>query len=176
MHGVREQLLDAQARSLNLPIIKVNLPERCSNEIYQREMAKACAAMVADGITHMIFGDLYLEDIRDYRINMLEGTGLTPVFPIWGRDTATLAQEMLTSGLKARLTCIDSRVLEDRFAGRRYDQALLAELPKAVDPCGENGEFHTFCFAGPMYAGEIACQTGARHRAGNFLFTDLRPA
>jgi uncharacterized protein (TIGR00290 family) len=176
MHGVREQLLDAQANALGLPIIKVNLPERCSNEIYEREMAKACDQMLADGVSHLIFGDLFLEDIREYRIKMLGGTGLTPVFPIWGRDTATLARDMMASGLKAQLTCIDTKALDDEFSGRLFDQSLLDEMPSGIDPCGENGEFHTFCFAGPMYDREIAVETGGRHRAGDFLFTDLRPA
>jgi uncharacterized protein (TIGR00290 family) len=176
MHGVREQLLDAQSDVLGLPIIKVNLPERCSNEIYEREMAKACVQMLADGVSHLIFGDLFLQDIRDYRIKMLDGTGLSPVFPIWGMDTATLAQDMIASGVKAQLTCIDTKVLNDGFSGRLFDQALLDELPAKVDPCGENGEFHTFCFAGPMYDKEISVESGLRHRAGDFLFTDLRRA
>jgi uncharacterized protein (TIGR00290 family) len=176
MHGVRETLLDAQARMLALPCLKVPLPAECANDVYEREMGRACERLLADGVTHMIFGDLFLADIRAYRERMLADTGITPVFPLWGRDTAALAAEMVASGVRAHLSCIDTRQLDRGFAGRAFDESLLAELPTDVDPCGENGEFHTFCHAAPVFAREIPVRTGETHEADGFLFTDLVPA
>lgn len=176
MHGVRETLLDAQARMLALPCLKVPLPATCTNEVYERAMGRACEALVADGVTRMIFGDLFLADIRAYRENMLAGSGIAPVFPLWGRDTAALAREMVAAGVRAHLSCIDTRQLDRGFAGRTFDERFLAELPPEVDPCGENGEFHTFCSAAPVFAGAIPVRTGETHETDGFLFTDLVPA
>jgi uncharacterized protein (TIGR00290 family) len=176
MHGVRETLLDSQARMLGLPCVKVPLPADCPNEVYEREMESACERLLADGVTHMIFGDLFLEDVRAYRERTLADTGIAPVFPLWGRDTTALAAEMLSSGIRAHLSCIDTRRLDRSFAGRAYDKSLLADFPADIDPCGENGEFHTFCSAAPVFAGEIPVRTGETHEVDGFLFTDLVPA
>lgn len=173
MHAVREELLEAQAEAAGLPLAKVRIPYPCPNEAYEAAMAGACAAAVADGFTHVAFGDLFLEEVRDYRIQKLAGTGLTPLFPLWGRPTAQLAREMLAGGLRARLTCVDPRALEPAFAGRAFDTALLADLPPEVDPCGERGEFHTFCHAGPMFSGPIPILTGDTVTRDGFTFTDL---
>ncbi|MDR3683406.1 MAG: hypothetical protein P4L11_06735, partial [Geothrix sp.] len=141
MHGVRRALVEAQAEAAGLPLWNVPLPWPCSNEAYEARMAEACARAVAEGIGAVAFGDLFLEDVRDYRIQKLAGSGLTPLFPIWNPDTAALARDMVAAGLRATLVCVDPRVLEAPFAGRDFDAALLADLPPGVDPCGERGEF-----------------------------------
>lgn len=173
MHGVRRSLLQAQAAAAGVPLYEVPLPWPCSNESYEACMAEACRRAVADGFDEIAFGDLYLRDIRAYRERQLEGSGLKPVFPLWEIPTAPLAREMIAGGLRARLACVDTKALDASFAGREFDAALLADLPAGVDPCGENGEFHTFAYAGPMFDGAIECAAGEPHWYEQFLYTDL---
>ena len=175
MHGVRRALLEAQAAAAGLPLRPIFLPHPCPNEVYEARMRAAVDRAVADGFTHVAFGDLFLEDVRTYRERSLSGTGLTPMFPLWGRNTAALATEMIDAGIKATLTCVDPRVLDRRFAGRRFDAALLAELPPGVDPCGERGEFHTVVTAGPMFDREIAVTPGSVVERDGFVFADVLP-
>ena len=151
MHGVRRDVLEAQARAAHLPLRVVTIPDQCVNEVYEQRMSAAVAAAVADGFTHVAFGDLFLQDIRRYREERLAGTGLTPLFPLWEMPTPALAREMIAGGLRARIACVDTRVLDQRFVGRSFDDSLLDDLPATVDPCGENGEFHTCVYDGPMF-------------------------
>jgi uncharacterized protein (TIGR00290 family) len=176
MHGVREALLEAQAEAAGLPLWKVPLPWPCPNEAYEALMAAACARAVTEGVTAMAFGDLFLEDVRDYRIQKLADTGLRPLFPIWNPDTASLARDMVAAGLKATLACVDPKALEARFAGREFDADLLAELPPSVDPCGERGEFHTFAWDGPMFRRPVPVRRGEVVERDGFVFADLVPA
>ena len=173
MHGVRRELLLAQAAATGLPLWPVPLPSPCPNEIYEAKMAEACARAATEGFTHVAFGDLFLEDVRRYREDRLAGTGLTPIFPLWGRPTAELAAEMIRGGLEARLSCIDTRVLAPGFAGRAFDDALLRELPAGIDPCGERGEFHTCVTGGPMFAARLEVRTGEVVARDGFVFCDL---
>ena len=152
MHAVRTEVLEAQARALGLPLWKVPIPSPCPNEIYERAMGAAVARAVADGFTHVAFGDLFLEDVRRYREEKLAGTGLTPIFPLFGSDTAALARTMIAGGLRARITCLNPKHLDRSFAGREFDAQLLADLPEGVDRCAERGEFHTCAYAGPMFS------------------------
>jgi len=175
MHAVRVELLRAQAAAAGLPLFEVPLPWPCSNDEYERAMGAALAAARADGVEAVAFGDLFLEDIRRYREERMAATGLTPLFPLWGEPTDALARRMLAGGLRARLTCVDPRQLAPAFAGREYDAALLAELPPTVDPCGERGEFHTFAYAGPMFARPIAIRAGEIVERDGFTFADLLP-
>ncbi len=176
MHAVRERLLDLQAASAGLPCRKVRIPWPCVNERYEMEMARALAAARAEGVTRVVFGDLFLEDVRAYREAKLAGTGIEPAFPLWGRDTSRLAREMLDGGLRATITCVDPRALDPALAGRAFDAALLAELPPGVDPCGERGEFHTFAWSGPMFERAIPVQRGEIVKREGFVFADLLPA
>jgi len=173
MHAVREELLEEQARAAGVPLVKVPIPARCSNQVYEAAMAAAVAQARAAGVRHMAFGDLFLQDIRRYREEKLCAAGITPVFPIWDLPTAALAREMVSAGLRAYLTCIDPKKLDRRFAGRLFDDQLLDELPAAVDPCGENGEFHSFAFAGPMFSHPIEAETGQIVERDGFVFADL---
>jgi uncharacterized protein (TIGR00290 family) len=173
IHGFREELLDRQAAATGLPLWKVPLPFPCTNEEYEARMAMVCERAVREGFSGIAFGDLFLEDIRAYRVAKLAGTGLEPVFPIWGIPTDELAAQMMAGGLRARLTCVDPRKLPAEFAGREWDAELLRELPGGIDPCGENGEFHTFAFAGPMFGGEIPVVTGERVKRDGFVYADL---
>jgi uncharacterized protein (TIGR00290 family) len=175
MHAVRESLLELQAAATALPLVRVPIPSPCSNEIYERAMLMAMARARAEEVRHVVFGDLFLEDIRAYRENQLAACGMTPVFPLWRRDTRQLANEMLAGGLSAYLTCVDPRKLDRSFAGRRFDAALLADLPSDVDPCGENGEFHTFACAGPMFRAPIGANVGEIVDRDGFVFADLLP-
>jgi uncharacterized protein (TIGR00290 family) len=176
MHGVRESILDWQIAALGRPVLKVMLPNPCSNEIYQERMAQACERLRSEGVSHIVFGDLFLEDIRAYRERQLAALGMTPIFPLWHRDTAALAREMIASGLVAHLVCVDPRRLGREFAGRRFDGGLLDDLPRAVDPCGENGEFHTVVSAGPMFAAPIEVTVGAVVEREGFVFADVTAA
>ena len=176
VHGVREELLRAQLNAAGLPSIVVRIPYPCPNEVYEREMAAAMAQAKADGITHVIFGDLFLEDVRAYREQKLAGSGIAPVFPLWHRPTGALAREMVTSGVEATLAVVDLKKLPAPFAGRRFDAALLDAFPAGIDPCGENGEFHSFVSAGPMLKGKIRIAAGATVERDGFAFADLLPA
>jgi uncharacterized protein (TIGR00290 family) len=173
MHGVREELLMAQLDSCGLPAIKIGIPHPCPNEVYESEMAGAMAQAKADGITHAIFGDLFLEDVRAYRESRLTGTGIAPVFPLWRRPTAALARDMIAAGVDARLTCVDLKVLPSGFAGRRFDDELLDGLPAGVDPCGENGEFHSFVAAGPMLSRPLRVKVGDTVERDGFAYADI---
>jgi uncharacterized protein (TIGR00290 family) len=176
VHGFREELLDQQATATGLPLWKIDLPFPCTNEIYEEMMAAACARAAAEGIDAVAFGDLFLEDIRAYRIAKLTGTGLEPLFPVWGIPTAELAQQMLEGGLRARLTTVDPRHLDASFAGREFNAELLAALPLEVDACGERGEFHSFCFAGPMFAHTIPVEYTHTVLRDGFAYADLVPS
>ncbi len=173
MHAVRSRLLEAQAASVGLPVWAVPIPSPCSNEFYEKTMSEVVARAVAEGYTHIAFGDLFLEDIRRYREERLAGTGLTPIFPLFDADTGALARSMSRAGLKARITCVDPRALDRRFVGREFDMQLLADLPATVDPCGERGEFHTFAYDGPMFAHRVAVRTGEVVERDGFVFADL---
>ena len=175
MHAVRESLLELQAAAAGLPLVKVPIPSPCSNEVYEQAMSEAMEHARADGIRHIIFGDLFLEDIRAYREKQLSACGMTPIFPVWGKDTRLLADEMIEGGLTAYLTCVDPRKLDRTFAGRRFNAELLKALPKHVDPCGENGEFHTFANAGPMFREDIPIVMGDVVEREGFVFADLLP-
>jgi len=175
MHGVREELLRAQLAAAGLPAIIVGIPYPCPNDIYERKMAAAVADARAAGITRIIFGDLFLEDVRAYRERQLAGTGITPVFPIWGVPTPRLARDMIEAGIEARLATVDLKKLAASFAGRLFDNALLAALPAETDPCGENGEFHSFVSAGPMLSGKIAVRVGQTVERDGFAYADLMP-
>ena len=177
MHAVRRTLVEAQATAAGLPLWQVPLPWPCSNATYEQRMLAVIARAREEGITHVAFGDLFLQDIRDYRVRQLAATGIEPLFPLWcsPADTPDLARRMLGGGLRAVLTCADPRQLPEAFVGRPYDTALLADLPPGVDPCGERGEFHTFCFGGPMFTTEIAVQVGETVSRDGFCFVDLLP-
>jgi uncharacterized protein (TIGR00290 family) len=173
MHGVRNTLLDRQIAELGLPAIKVPLPSPCPNEIYEARMAEATARIKAQGIRHMIFGDLFLEDIRAYRDQKLAAADMEAIYPLWGRETRALAEEMISSGLIAHIVCLDPRRIDRKFAGRRIDRDLLRELPPGIDPCGENGEFHTVVSAGPMFKSAIPVTIGETVERDGFIFTDV---
>jgi len=173
MHAVRESLLAAQAEATGLPLWRVDIPSPCPNEVYEARMRDAMTRARAEGFTHVAFGDLFLEDIRRYREERMAGTGLAPVFPVWGIPTRALAQDMLDGGLDAILTCVDPRQIDRGFAGRAFDAALLADLPAHADPCGERGEFHTFCCAGPMFRHPILVTPGVVVERDGFVFADL---
>lgn len=173
MHGVRRELIEEQARTIGIPLWTAPLPWPCPNGRYEQVMGEMCRQAVDAGIEVVVFGDLFLREIREYRERMLAGTSLEPVFPLWDLPTASLAREMIAGGLRARLACIDRKVLDASFAGREFDAGLLSDLPPGVDPCGENGEFHTFVYDGPMFRQPVAIETGAVHEDGDFTFSDL---
>jgi uncharacterized protein (TIGR00290 family) len=176
MHGVREALLRAQLDAAGLRSIIVRIPFPCPNDVYEREMAAVLTQAKADGVTHVIFGDLFLADLRAYREEKLAQIGMTGVFPLWLRPTDTLAQEMIEAGLEAHLATVDLAKLPSSFAGRRFDQALLSALPLGTDPCGENGEFHSFVNAGPMFAQPVRIAVGETVQRDGFAYADLLPA
>jgi uncharacterized protein (TIGR00290 family) len=173
MHAVRRSVLEAQAAAAGMPLRVVPIPHPCPNEVYEARMRDAVAAAVADGFTHAAFGDLFLEDVRRYREERLAGSGLAPLFPVWGIPTGDLAAQMLDGGLRARLACVDTRVLDASFVGREWDWALLEELPPGVDPCGEKGEFHTCVYAGPMFSRPLALDCGDQVSRDPFVWCDL---
>jgi uncharacterized protein (TIGR00290 family) len=173
MHAVRRELLELQAESLGVPLWTVPLPWPCSNEEYEARMRDLCARAVGAGIEAVAFGDLFLADIRAYREKQLAGTGLEPIFPVWQIPTAELARTMIASGLKAKITCIDPKVLPVEFAGRDFDAEFLADLPSGIDPCGENGEFHSFVYDGPGFARLIPVCSGEVVERDGFIFSDL---
>ncbi len=175
MHAVRESLLHLQADALGLPLRIIPIPSPCPNDVYEKAMRLAVETAVSDGFTHVAFGDLFLEDIRAYRERQLTGTGLTPLFPLFGADTRALARQMVGAGLRARLTCVDPGVLDRRFASREFDAVLLDELPEHVDPCGERGEFHSFAYSGPMFSKAIPIENGDIVERDGFVFADLLP-
>ena len=176
MHAVRRELLEAQARAAGLPLHVVPLPWPCSNEQYETIMGNAVKGFVAEGFTHVAFGDLFLEDVRNYRITRLAGSGLEPLFPIWKtKPTRELAQEMIAAGLRARITCVNPRQLDRSFAGRVFDDSFVADLPPDVDPCGENGEFHSFAYAGPMFKESVLHRPGEIVERDGFIFADVLP-
>jgi uncharacterized protein (TIGR00290 family) len=176
MHAVRVDVLRRQAEAIGAPLWMVPIPSPCPNDVYERAMADAVARAVRDGFTHAAFGDLFLDDIRQYRESRLAGSGLTPIFPLFDRDptwTSRLAREMIGAGLRARITCLNPKVIDAAFAGRDFDAALLADLPAAIDPCGERGEFHTCAYDGPMFSAPIEVETGITVERDGFVFTDL---
>jgi len=179
MHGVREALLDRQAAALGIPLAKIPIPWPCSNNIWETRISEYLTRKKAEGVTHAAFGDLFLADIRQYRDDNMAKVGMQTVYPLWLRNTRTLAEEMIESGQKAILVCVDPRQLPEAFAGREFDRRLLADLPPGVDPCGENGEFHSFVYASPMFTqngGEIRITRGETVTRSNFVYTDVLPA
>lgn len=176
MHAVRRDLVEMQAESAGLPLTSVMLPWPCSNSEYERIMGEAIGS--ADDITHIAFGDLFLEDVKAYRVRQLAGSGIEPLFPMWHPPggTAALAREMVEAGLRAVVTCVDPAQLDASFVGRTFDAEMLSELPPEVDPCGERGEFHTFCFAGPMYRRSIPVEVGEKLCRDGFWFADVQSA
>jgi uncharacterized protein (TIGR00290 family) len=173
MHAVRRTLLEAQAAAARVPLRTIPLPWPCSNEQYEARMRAAVAQAVEEGFTHAAFGDLFLEDVRRYREERLAGTGLTPIFPLWGIPTSSLAEEMIDGGLRAILTCVSPKHLDRSFAGRQFDRSLLRDLPPDVDPCGERGEFHSFAYDGPMYERPVAAAAGDIVDRDGFVFADV---
>jgi len=173
MHGVREELLDRQGESLGITLEKVMIPYPCPNAVYEEKMLSTLSLWKERGVTHVIFGDLFLEDIRRYREANLSRIDLTAVFPVWGTDTASLAREILELGFRAILTCVDPKKLDGKFAGRQFDSSLLKDLPPTVDPCGENGEFHTFIYDGPNFRKSIPVEIGQSVLRDGFQFADV---
>ena len=173
MHGVREDILRAQARAAGLPLSTIPLPWPCTNEIYEARLAVAVEQAVDEGFTHVAFGDLFLEDVRRYREDRLKGTGLTPLFPLWKRHTAVLAREMIAGGLRAKIATLDPRVMPRDLIGADFDDALLAKLPASVDPCAERGEFHTCAIAGPMFSAPLSVTCGEVVEREGFVYGDL---
>lgn len=176
MHGVRRELLATQAAAVGVPLVEVPIPAACPNEVYEQRMAQALASGGLAAADTIAFGDLFLQDIRAYRIERLARAGKRACFPVWGRDTAELAREFLAAGFEAVAVCVDPRQLDAAFAGRRYDESFLADLPGGVDPCGENGEFHTFVHAGPIFSEPVRCRPGAVVVREGFAFCDCLPA
>lgn len=175
MHAVRRELVRAQAQALDLPLREVPIPYPCSNAQYEAAMTEAVEAERARGVTTFAFGDLFLEDVRRYREERLQAAGMRALFPLFGSDTAKLAREMTSAGVRAIVTCVDPRALDRSFAGRVWDDALLDALPPSVDPCGENGELHTFVFAGPMLARPLDVRAGEIVERDGFVFADVLP-
>jgi uncharacterized protein (TIGR00290 family) len=176
MHGVREELLRAQLEAAGIPPRIVPIPYSCPNEVYEARMGTALSQANTEGVTHVIFGDLFLEDVRAYREAKMAGTGIAPVFPLWGRPTEALARAMIGGGLKTHVVTVDLKILPRTFAGRKFDEALLADFPASVDPCGERGEFHTCVLAGPMFSRAIPARVGEIVERDGFAFADLVPS
>jgi len=174
MHGTRRSVLEAQAQAAQLPLWIVPLPWPCPNEVYEQRMAEVCNRAVAEGIDAIAFGDLFLADIRAYREKQLQPTGLEPLFPLWQIPTGVLAREMIAAGLRARLSCVDTKQLPAAFAGREFDETFLRDLPPEADPCGERGEFHTCVYAGPMFTSPLPLETGEIVDRDGFVFADFQ--
>jgi uncharacterized protein (TIGR00290 family) len=176
MHGVREELLDAQARSLGYPVEKVMIPYPCPNHVYEEKMRNLLYFWKSKGVRHVIFGDLFLEDIRKYREERLSELSMTPVFPLWKEDTTALATAIMRLGFRAIVTCVDPMKLEPTFAGRAFDESFLRSIPQQVDPCGENGEFHTFVYDGPIFKQSVPVKASDVVTRDGFVFADLEPS
>ena len=176
MHAVRLELLRLQAAAAGLPLHLIRIPWPCSNQEYESRFQVFAQRCARERIRHFVFGDLFLDDVRAYREQQLQGTGIRPLLPLWGQDTGTLARTMTEAGLRARLSCVDPKQLAPEWAGRDFDPAFLEQLPDGVDPCGENGEFHSFAYAGPMFRTPIAIRSGETVERDGFVFTDLLPA
>jgi uncharacterized protein (TIGR00290 family) len=175
MHAVRRTLVEAQAERTGIPLWAVELPSPCSNLEYEDRMRAVCQRATAEGITAIAFGDLFLQEIRDYRVRQLQGSGLEPLFPVWQIPTDQLGREMIAGGVMAKITCVDPKKLTKSFAGRDYDLRLLQALPPEIDPCGENGEFHTFVYDSPVFSRPIAVRTGEVVERDGFVFADVLP-
>ena len=175
MHGVREELLQRQALASGLPVLKVEIPKKSTNQIYEEAMRQAIGELKRQGVEYIIFGDIFLQDVRDYRIRMMEGTGIEPVFPLWGKNTTELAIDIIKSEVKAKVSCLDPRKVDKSLGGADFDNAFLGKLPSGVDPCGENGEFHTFVYSAPFFKQPISVRTGESVLREGFYFTDLIP-
>jgi uncharacterized protein (TIGR00290 family) len=175
MHAVRRELVETQAERAGLPLWAVELPWPCSNNEYENRMRAVCQRAIAEGIGSIAFGDLFLQDIRDYRVRQLRASGLTPLFPVWQVPTEGLAREMIARGVKGKITCVDPSKLAKSFVGRDYDLELLQDLPPGIDPCGENGEFHSFVWDAPVFSRAIAVRTGEVVECDGFVFADLLP-
>lgn len=175
MHGVRRELLLRQARSLRLPLIEVEIPAKCTNEIYEAKLGEAMTKAKASGVEYVIFGDIFLEDVRKYREQKLSGTGISPVFPLWGEKTSNLALDIIESGIRARVSCLDPEKLNRQLGGALFNEDFVESLPGNVDPCGENGEFHTFVESSPLFSKPIAISVGESVQRDRFLYTDLLP-
>jgi uncharacterized protein (TIGR00290 family) len=173
MHGVRRELLARQAQLVGVPLVEVEIPVRCTDEVYDARMAEAFASESMSGVEEVAFGDLFLRDVREYRESRLAMIGRRALFPVWGLDTADLARRFISLGFRAILVCVDPRVLDPGFAGREFNEGLLDDLPPEIDPCGENGEFHTFVYDGPVFAGAVACRRSDVVERGGFVFCDL---
>ena len=173
MHGTRRAVLEAQAAAASLPLWQIPLPWPCSNEMYERQMSQACERAIAERVNAIAFGDLFLQDIRAYREAQLQPTGLEPLFPLWNIPTNELAREMISGGLRAKIVCIDSRQLDSSFAGREFDAKFLHDLPAGVDPCGENGEFHSCVYDGPMFSRPISLEPGETVDSEGFTYSDF---
>jgi uncharacterized protein (TIGR00290 family) len=173
MHGVRRELLVRQAEHLGLPLVEVEIPPACPNDVYEQRLAQALGAPPLHEAHTIVFGDLFLAEIRAYREQRLAALGKRAAFPLWGRDTSKLARDFIAEGFRAILVCVDPAQLDPSFAGRSFDDDLLGDLPRAVDPCGENGEFHTFVHDGPIFTAPIPCQTGAITTRDGFVFCDV---
>ncbi|MCW5583564.1 MAG: adenine nucleotide alpha hydrolase, partial [Gammaproteobacteria bacterium] len=173
MHSTRYELLKKQAEQLGIPLYPVFIPASCSNKIYEERMQSMLEQVIKYGITHVVFGDLFLEDIRKYRESTLVTTNITPLFPLWGKNTVSLAREMINAGIKAVLTCVDPKKLDSSFVGRQFDEQLLNDFPNGVDPCGEYGEFHTFVYDGPMFYHPIPISVGKVVERSGYIFVDV---
>jgi uncharacterized protein (TIGR00290 family) len=176
MHAVRRELVEAQAAAAGLPLWRIPLPWPCSNQQYEERMLQVCRRALSEDVQAIAFGDLFLTEIRAYREKQLAGTGLEPLFPLWQLPTPALARSMIQSGLRARITCVDPRALPADFAGRDFDTAFLEDLPASVDPCGENGEFHSFVYDGPIFRNPVPVQAGEIVQRDGFVFADLKSA
>jgi uncharacterized protein (TIGR00290 family) len=176
MHAVRRSLVETQAKEVGVPLWDVDLPHPCSNAEYERTMKETCEAAVQSGIEYIAFGDLFLNDVRAYREKQLENSGLQPIFPVWGMPTRELARSMIKSGVRAKLTCVDPKRLAPELVGREFNDQLLSDLPPEIDPCGENGEFHTFVYAGPMFGHNLPVEVGEIVARDGFVFADLSPS